>query len=130
MADRSDHVHPTADLFSPSPWQIGQTMFQETKKSTLKAYTDAIQREFRVNWGGTTWQDCSKPLISALAVRLYLEVSPAHQDICSTMSGWQRRSWGRQGGPTWDKCVRVDFTHFNTCCTFKCANGTLKVGPF
>ena len=51
-------------------------MYDKTKSASVQyillEYIKKIQSSLGIDWPSTTWEDCRKPLYSALGMRLYL----------------------------------------------------------
>jgi len=55
-------------------WQISEDRFDRTKSFALVNLHIALNNIFGIQWASVTWEDCLKPLHSALAARLFLHL--------------------------------------------------------
>ena len=95
-------------------WQLSESKYDATKgtsDATLNSLIQNIYDEFGINWTSTQWSDLRKPLYSALAARLYLQVISASIPLSSDISG-QATYWityyTTSGGTESDYVTAVD----------------------
>ena len=52
--------------------QVTDQMYRNTL--SLTSYFDIIEKDFGIKWSKTQWKDLLKPLYSAIAARLFIQV--------------------------------------------------------
>ena len=67
-------------------WQLSSAKFTSTK-TVSSQLLQGISTNFGINWASTVWSDLRKPLYSAIAARLYLEVISAAIPFSTDISG-------------------------------------------
>ena len=91
-------------------WGINEASFNATKTSELVA-SQAIQQSFQIDWSLVVWEDLRKPLYSALAARIYLDVMVlASNDLLLNSTVDQLALWKSLNG---ERRRNSDFTAFN-----------------
>ena len=95
-------------------WQLSESKYDATKDTsdaTLNSLVQNIYNEFGINWTSTQWSDLRKPLYSALAARLYLQVISVSIPLSSDISG-QAMYWityyTTSGGTESDYATAID----------------------
>ena len=72
-------------------WQLSLAKYSSTK-AVSSQLLQGISTSFSINWASTVWSDLRKPLYSAIAARLYLEVIsnpiPLSTDVSGQGSYW------------------------------------------
>lgn len=99
--------------------QVDEAFFDVTKsveaEHELYPYFTEIHNELSIDWHIVTWQDCRRPLVSALAARLYIQYTSRDnhngipRDIESQADFW--KSYYRTSGSTQDfinKCNNLE----------------------
>ena len=79
-------------------WAVSEALFQDTQDASsnpsLSSLFQQIDSFFGINWSTVLWNDLRKPLFSALAARIYLnivpEAIPLAINIQSQGEYWQR----------------------------------------
>ncbi|KAK2157276.1 hypothetical protein LSH36_194g05095 [Paralvinella palmiformis] len=100
-------------------WQVDQGFFDTTKSTSaeheLYPYIEEIHSKLSIDWQIVTWQDCRRPLVSALAARLYIQYTSRDnnngipRDISSQADFW--KTYYRTSGSTQDyidKCNALE----------------------
>ena len=92
-------------------WQVDPDGFKETQRNTskLKTAKATIKKEFGIDWSDVKHSDLNKPLIGALASRLYL-ISRMKSKIPDTVAGrakvWKRLYNTAAGDGTEDDYIK------------------------
>ena len=98
---------------------MDQAFFDITKSTQaeyeLYQYIQEIHITFGINWENVVWEDCRRPLVSALAARLYIQYTSRNnhngipRDIDSQADFW--KTYYRTSGNTQDfidKCNALE----------------------
>ena len=95
-------------------WQLSESKYDATKDTsdaTLNSLIQNIYAEFAINWTSTQWSDLRRPLYSALAARLYLQVISVSIPLSSNIND-QATYWityyTESGGTESDYVTAID----------------------
>ncbi|XP_064616969.1 uncharacterized protein LOC135480968 [Liolophura sinensis] len=75
-------------------WQVDNDKFRQTQTSSYASiyYSKILSSNLHIDWPSVTWADLRKPLYSAIAARLYIEVINQRQPIPREIS-MQAQIW-------------------------------------
>jgi len=74
-------------------WQISEDRFNRTKEFALREFHIKLAEEYGIVWASVTWEDCLKPLHSALAARLFLHLVRPDNDYMPGTLQKQAELW-------------------------------------
>ena len=74
-------------------WQLNQTKYEFTKDNVSDELLEDMETELDIAWLNTSFSDLRKPLYSALAARLYLELVLSSSIPLSTNVAGQASFW-------------------------------------
>lgn len=93
-------------------WQLSFGRYKETKTNVSSTILNEINEKLQINWTNTSWHDLRKPLYSALAARLYFEVSKvnfAGQLPVADQADYWANNYTSSGGTITDYETAADF---------------------